>query len=309
MTYNPGLTGSFSGTYRINAIYRDQWSSVSPGGQYSTPNLSVDLPIIRGIRKQDWIGIGVNMYRDASFNDLALVTFRSAQSVAYHFAFDENQNNVLSLGVQQITGRRSVRNPNLITEDVLLSGSSNTTSIEFNNLQAEPRTMNDWAVGLSFLSYFNKNSFFNGGIMVDRLLRQDQGVLSSSAADRQNLKFVVFGIYDTPINRSLFIRPQFLYQRTGKQQELVLQTKLSYLFKPELNLYLNGGLGYRVGDAVQVLLGADYKDWKFGISYDINANRFVPATNTFGSIELAVGYVGKIYKKPKVKPTIICPRL
>ncbi len=34
-----------------------------------------------------------------------------------------------------------------------------------------------------------------------------------------------------------------------------------------------GGLGYRVGESVIVLLGVQYKDFRIGYSYDINVNK------------------------------------
>ncbi len=75
------------------------------------------------------------------------------------------------------------------------------------------------------------------------------------------------------------------------------------------NLSINGGLGLRMGDAVQVLLGADYKQYKFGASYDVNISGLSAASSTIGGFELAMIYTGIINKKPKLKPIIICPRL
>lgn len=308
LTINPALTGNFLGSYRISGIYRDQWASVKGGRQYSTPNLAVDLPAIRGFRKQDWLGVGVNVFRDASFG-FNLTTFRSSQSIAYHLALDKKQTSVISIGVQQIVGRRQLnRNANIITEGSINANDPSFQDTDVNLIKTDNTKINDWSAGVTFHTFMNKTNYLQIGFAVDRIRRANQGLLTTGV-DNQKLEYKVFALYDTPLSSKLFLRPQALYQRTGNNQELVLQSKVSYLFDAAKDLYLNAGLGYRVGDAVQVLLGADYKDWKFGISYDMNANRFIPATNTFGALELAVTYVGKVYKKPKVDPTMVCPRL
>ena len=64
LSVSPAQTGLFEGTYRIGGLYRSQWNSGVKNG-YQTPVLYVDLPIA-GLRKQDWIGLGVNFARDAA---------------------------------------------------------------------------------------------------------------------------------------------------------------------------------------------------------------------------------------------------
>jgi hypothetical protein len=100
-----------------------------------------------------------------------------------------------------------------------------------------------------------------------------------------------------------------MYQRTSNNQVLVAQTKMSYLASEAKGIYVNAGLGYRVGDAIQILVGADVKDVKVQLGYDVNVNGLIGATNSVGAFELAVSYIGKVYKKPKVDATKVCPRL
>ena len=55
---NPALSGNFQGTYRVGGIYRDQWFSVIDNS-FKTADLYVDVNVIRGIRKQDWVSVGL----------------------------------------------------------------------------------------------------------------------------------------------------------------------------------------------------------------------------------------------------------
>ena len=66
---NPALAGAYNGSYRINGIYRDQYrgAATNPFGGFS---LNIDAPIIRGIRKQDWIGVGLRI--ETKINQVSL---------------------------------------------------------------------------------------------------------------------------------------------------------------------------------------------------------------------------------------------
>ena len=57
------------------------------------------------------------------------------------------------------------------------------------------------------------------------------------------------------------------------------------------------------------MIGGEYKDIKFGISYDADISDLSVASGSVGGFELAIGYLGKIFKTPKPKPVIFCPRL
>ncbi|NJO86722.1 MAG: type IX secretion system membrane protein PorP/SprF [Lewinella sp.] len=93
---NPALTGAFNGTFRVGGIYRGQWHGTSG---INSPNLFVDAPLIKGLRKQDWIGVGFNLVTDNSGPDNIKTTISNI-SGAYHFALDPKQRSVVTLGLQ-----------------------------------------------------------------------------------------------------------------------------------------------------------------------------------------------------------------
>ena len=81
-----------------------------------------------------------------------------------------------------------------------------------------------------------------------------------------------------------------------------------YLFNPEKQVVLKGGLGYRAGDALQIILGANVKELKVTVGYDVNMSRLTPASNSFGGFEISASIIGIIYKKPDPDPVLFCPR-
>ena len=103
--------------------------------------------------------------------------------------------------------------------------------------------------------------------------------------------------------------PAFLYQTTSPGQEVNIQAWGGYHFNKAKGVTLRFGTGYRLRDAAKLLLGLDYKDFRVGAAYDINVSQLTSATNTVGAFEIAVSYVAKIFKSPKVDPVIICPQL
>ena len=69
---------------------------------------------------------------------------------------------------------------------------------------------------------------------------------------------------------------------------------------------LYGGIWYRNRDAIYLSAGLDYQSWFFGISYDVNISKLVPASNLRGGFELAVRYIMNRFKPRKIQHRI-CP--
>jgi hypothetical protein len=87
---------------------------------------------------------------------------------------------------------------------------------------------------------------------------------------------------------------------------------LDYLFDKEKNLVMLGGLGYRsgdgIGDALQVMVGAQIKEIRVMLGYDLNISSLSLASGSQGGFELSAQYIGRIYKRPNPDPVIFCPR-
>ncbi len=302
LTINPSLAGAFLGTYRIGGIYRDQWRSVSSDGGFKTVNFHVDMPVIRGFREQDWIGIGVNVFNDRS-NTYDINVTRSYQGFSYHLSLDKKQTQIISFGIQNSTSNtRILRNDRSFnTESFILSMDTSDDDLD---LGGTSQMLTRWSGGAMYSQYLRNQMFIRGGLSVGNIGR----LTNNNANLNTRLHYIAFAMVDVPLRGNLFITPQVLYQRKGNNQEFMTQAKIGFLLNEDKGIYVNSGLGVRWGDAVSILLGADYNDVRFQFAYDINVSGLSPATNTVGGFELGVSYIGKIYKKPKVDPTEVCPR-
>jgi len=107
LTFNPAQTGAFNGTIRLSGHYRGQWLQT---GDYKTPAFSVDSPVMKGFRKYDWIGGGINFYSDRA-GSLGVKSTGGGLNIAYHFAMDKNYSRVYSVGLKYGNYARSLSNP------------------------------------------------------------------------------------------------------------------------------------------------------------------------------------------------------
>lgn len=314
---NPALSGDFQGTYRIGGIYRDQWFSVIDNS-FKTADLFVDVNVIRGIRKQDWVSVGLGysvIDQTGTFGQSeeggsqGLKNNFFNMGVAYHLS-NKKRTDIFTIGVQ----RSSVSSTfNLLVPSDARSGllavPTSMDVMNFNEQQNEDGKLDgsfsDWKIGFVY-NKRGKKTDFKIGISGSRLFNA-RFTVGGLRSDIDPL-IAAFAEYKMPMGKSgMWIKPSLLYMNQGPANEIALQGRIGKPMNEDLTI--NGGLGFRVGDAVQVLLGADYKQYKFGLSYDVNISGLTAASSTVGGFELAMIYQGNINKKPKVKPILICPRL
>ena len=315
LTVNPAFTGSYLGSFRVGGIYRDQWRSI-PGaaGIFTTPSAYIDAPIIRGLRKNDWVGVGLMMFQDkAGTFDLGY----GAQhlSASYHLGLNKKSTSTLTLGIQGGASQLNID---------ILSGLVKDQDDEFSTSSELKTNYRDYKGGLLFKALLNKRMNMAIGASVGRVTTPRYSLLSSNMTvdtingvpvppatpvDRPMLT-VVHGQFGIGLNEKMTLTPQFLFQTTGGATEVSLQTYLGYKINKDYTL--RPGLGYRMtgNDAIEALIGLDMRDnLRATIGYDINISELASATSGQGAFEIAVYYIGKIYKKPDIKPAILCPRL
>lgn len=315
LTLNPALTGAYSGTIRIGGIYRSQ-DAVGGGfpAVFSTPSFYVDAPLLV-VRKNDWLSAGLLMYSDKA-GSLELSNNFYALSVAYHLALDKNANSVLTLGIQAGQASRKLGlgvvpildDPNEILVNTTTGESENASYIDVNS-------------GLMFRSKLNKTMSFEIGVAANHIPAPEYGLLNNEPdttvmppipakpAAKQSLLFAAHGKFDVALTETVSFAPSFFLQTVkGAGPEMVLQVPFGLQLDKEENKKISFGLGYRIGDALQVLLGYDHKDLRVGVAYDVPVSSKLSSIQTTGGLEIAASYIIKVYKKPQIPPAIICPR-
>jgi len=314
LTINPALAGSYSGSYRVGGIYRDQYSSVATNG-FKTLSFMADAPVIRGFRKNDWIAVGLGV--DA-FDRAGVVGYKRSYyriTGAYHFSLDKKQTSIFTVGLQMNQSSVSVnRLMRDATRTGIVTGVEDQDVSAFNQAGSGGEDINDgyadYVLGLMYNSR-GKDSDLKIGLSAARLLGPElrlgggQGV----GIEELDMRITAFGTYTMQVNDKTSFSPSILFQRQGAASEIVAQGSIGYLINPAKGVKLNGGLGMRLGDALQFMVGVDMKDLRVGVGYDMNISGLTAASGTVGAFEIGVAYYGKIYRKPKIKPVVVCPRL
>lgn len=308
LNFNPAETGKFHGTYRIHGIFRDQYAAViGDFNEYKTPSLSADLPVIQGFRKQDWVGVGLTLYNDVA-GSLKMSRGAVTLSAAYHLGLGKRSNSTLSLGYQTGSVRLHLKDQGkAVFEDNIDGGTSADEDI-----LAMDASWVEHGGGLHFRSTINETDELNLGISVSHIGEPRASLLmgggNTGGVVRIDMRYLATASYRTVITDRLAIRPVLLYQQLGKASEIQLQARGEYLLNPEKGMVLHGGAGMRFGDALQLMVGMDIKDLRVMLAYDLTTSSLSSVTGGFGGIELAVRYIGKIYKRPEPDPAVFCPR-
>lgn len=317
---NPALTGAFSGSVRVGGVHRSQWFAVNSFNDYGTSSFYADAPIIKGFRDQDWVGVGLFVVSDRYGDASSIQTSGGLLSASYHFA-NKKRTNVLTIGGQygQMQRRLDLNSPiSQETIDVGFGGGgigTNQGEFAVGGMDAPPEPMyTDISAGLLYRSQIDKESHIEIGLAGLHLNSPDNSLSSTggggmgiAGAASRGMTVVSHLIYSRELNNNWSINPKLYFQSTeGGGSEMMAQAWVGKRIKPDFKL--NFGLGGRVGDAAHVLVGADYKDLRMALAYDLNLSGANTITNYQGGFELGAYYIIKIYKKPELPPTILCPR-
>jgi len=318
---NPAFTGAYEGTYRIGGLYSDQTRSVVTNA-YSTPTVFIDAPVVM-VGKRHWVGVGGLMFQDqAGTGKLKTTSFQLSGS--FHLSLDKKSTKVLTLGVQWGKVQRTLKNArdlefadflqqqqsgiaNPATDDEVVGSTSGGGGGPSGGNNEPQKDYTDINGGLLFSSKVSKNTNYNFGFSV-RHITTPRYDFKSNAVDLP-MRITAHAQLNTPLTGKWSLTPEVYYTNIDPASQFQVHGWTGYMLNPEKNIKLNLGLGYRSNDAGQVLVGIDYGSLKAALAYDVTLSSLNEANNYKGGFEIAVYYIGKIYKKPVVKPVIIGPHL
>jgi type IX secretion system PorP/SprF family membrane protein len=300
---NPAQAGLFEGTYRLGGLYRSQWNGGVTNG-YQTPTLFVDVPI-KGFRKTDWIGIGAGVFRDQAGAG-ALTTTVVGLNGAYHIGMDKKLQNVLSLGVSVGFAQRRI-DPNKLrfADGIIVGGASR----DIQAIDQQGKGFSDVNVGVNFRTKPSKKATWNFGLSAEHILGPKYNLLIATQSKLPR-RFNAYASGEVALDKKMryYAMPAAIIRNSAGVNEMMLQAVGGMKLDPKKNLMLKGGIGYRVGDALQAIAGIDFGDIKAGVAYDFTASQLRPNSRAQDGFEIAVSYIGKIFKKPQAPPVILCPR-
>jgi type IX secretion system PorP/SprF family membrane protein len=285
MYINPALTGSGDGEYRVSAIYRSQWGSIS--NPYRTMGVSFDT------RTDKNIALGANVLNqtagDGGFNYL-----NAYGSFAYTgVKFGKNSEHRIVLAMQAGVINRHVDQSKFKWGEqwnpITGYNASNPTTETFSRTSST--TLDIGAGALYYDASPDKKINVFGGFSVFHINKPKDPIVTTQSTEPNTIpvRYSFHGGVSFNISERLSIVPHALYMRQGQASEAMLGTYVQANVNAETDIMI--GAYYRNKDAVAPFFGFDWKNFMVGLSYDVNTSKLGAMTNHVNSFELSFTYV------------------
>lgn len=296
LTLNPALTGRMNGKYRVAAIYRNQWfGPVNGNTSFSTPSASFDMPIRL---KKDVIGVGGYFVSDRS-SEGNLKNNLFMASAAYHKSI--GMKHAISLGVQLGYGNKELSLSNIRFASQFDAQQNFDATRSGENLKNTSKGAFDVNVGLLYSANFSEKFSLYAGGSIFHVTTPEQNFTNSNEETPE--RYVGNAGFNIGLTDKISLNPSLIYMNQASAEEINTGLSVSLKFSEQTALHL--GTYYRFDDAVIPYVGADYKGFSLGLSYDANTSKL---NNTNGSIELSLIYISRYVAVPDVNPALYCPR-
>ena len=299
---NPSLAGIFEGDYRVQAVYRDQWNSVTTA--YKTISLNGEYKMPVG-KSNDFLTLGLQFLQDRA-GTISWVSTHVLPAINYHKSLSNERTSYLSIGFMGGWVQKSFDRTKMTTNsmfDGLGDGEINlqpqysywdaSAGISY-NAQLNSNPENNFYVGVA-LHHFNKpkNSFY----------RDPRIELTPKADISAGIRFSV--------TEGSYVTLQGNHSAQGEFKETILGGMYGMKLGPDLEssrYTLHGGAFMRVNDALIPVVKIDYRPLSFSFSYDVNISKLKTSSYGRGGFELGVSYVGFTNRDNSTLNAVVCPR-
>lgn len=308
LTLNPALTGSLNGSYRITAIYRNQYASIP--APYETIGASFDMPVLRTALGSDHVGLGLQLYNDRA-GDGDLQNMSILGSVAYHKSLDRFQKYFVSAGIQGGYVQKSLNFPalcfgNQIDPDL----GCNPAIANGEPVQDQNFDYFDFNAGLVFTGRFTDEFSMYAGGAFHHFTQPLESFLGSD--NRIGSRIVGHAGGEIFLNKQVSLSPSAIFMTQTGATELNLGTAVGYHFlqnsRSKTRTAMYGGLYYRIPHELIFVGSIDYQNFRFGMSYDLTISNLSNANANQGGFEVSVQYIGSLFDAKRKYPLLYCPR-
>jgi type IX secretion system PorP/SprF family membrane protein len=305
---NPSLAGIFTGDYRIQGVYRDQWNSVTNAFRTGSLNAEYKMPVGPG---NDFITAGLQAVFDKA-GTIGLTTTHILPAFNYHKSLSNEKTMYLSLGFMGGLIRKSI-DATKITTDNQYNGGGYDPTLPTGEAFTTPN-FNSWdaSVGMSFNTTFGQdqqNSMFIGGAY--HHLNRPKNSFYRNPNIEINAKYVAsVGVKLNVDDYSAFTL-QADHSVQGNYTETIGGAMYSYKIGDDMNdpLYtLHGGLFLRWKDALVPVVKVDWSHFSLAVSYDVNVSQLKTASMGRGGFELSLCYIGFVHRDNSSEYKMLCPK-
>ncbi|HEY4109261.1 PorP/SprF family type IX secretion system membrane protein [Puia sp.] len=289
---NPSLAGLFTGDYRVQTVFRDQWNSFTDAYRTGSLNAEVKWPVGQ---TSDYFTTALQVLYDKA-GTAALTTTELLPALNYHKSLSDEKPMFLSLGFMG----------GLVEKTLDLS--KVTTNSQFNGTAYDPALPNgetiltpnvhylDGSIGISFNTSFgpdNANTMYAG--FAYHHLNRPKNSFYKNPAIELDPKIVFSGGLKVGVNDYSYFTLYADYSRQGPSIETIGGVLYTYKLGPDPDNYpysFTIGTMARWNDALIPIVKLEMNSFNLGLSYDINVSRLNTVSNSRGGFELSLSYTG-----------------
>jgi type IX secretion system PorP/SprF family membrane protein len=305
---NPALAGIFSGDIRVEAVYRNQWNSVTTAYQTGSFNAEYKKPVGRG---DDFITLGGEILYDKA-GTVALQSTHILPALNYHKSLSAEKNMYLSLGFMGGWVQRSIDRSKITTNSQYDGTGFNPGLSTGETFPRNSYSYLDGSVGMSFNTQLGENADNNIylGIGYHHFNKATKVSFYGNPNYEMIPKWVGSLGVRMNINEYSFFTLLGDYSKQGSFTETMAGALYSWRLDDIENpkYLLHVGTFLRWKDALIPVAKIEFKPVSVSVSYDANLSQLKTASKGRGGFELAMTYQKYLDRNNSNTDAVRCPR-
>ncbi len=305
---NPALAGIFSGDLRVQAVFRNQWNSVTVPYQTASINGEYKVPVGHG---DDFLTMGIEMLYDKA-GTIALTSTHVLPVLNYHKSLNKDRNMYLSLGFMGGIVQRKLDRSKITTNNQFDGTGYNPSLGNGENFPYNGYTYFDASTGLSFNTQIGANE--DNNFYLGAAYHHFNHPAKIAFYGNSKIEMIPKWVYSAGLRMSVTDYSYFtLYADHSKQGTstetiggAIYSYKLDDVEDPKYVFHAGGIL--RWNDAIAPVVKMEYKPVTVTLSYDVNISKLKSASKGRGGFELSLSYQTFFDKYFSSKNVIFCPR-
>ena len=305
---NPALAGIFTGDYRIQGVYRDQWNSFTNAYRTGSFNGEYKLPVGR---TDDFLTLGLQILYDKA-GSAGLTSTQVFPAINYNKSLSNRHTSYLSLGFMGGYVEKRIDISKITTNNQFDGAAFNPSLATGETFPSPDIHYWDGSVGMSFNSSFgqnDQNSMFVG-VAYHHLNRPMNSFYQNTSVELQP-KLVFSGGAKFNLDERSEFTIQADYSSQGIARETIGGVMYGYKlgeFTDDPKYVLGIGAFMRIGDAFIPVIKLDMLPLSMAISYDVNISSLNTVSQGQGGFELSISYIGFLDRENSAKNRVLCPR-
>lgn len=299
---NPSLAGLFKGDVRVQAVYRDQWNSVTNAYKTGSLNAEYKMPIGKA---NDFVTVGLQALYDKA-GTISWVSTHILPALNYHKSLSVDRSSYLSLGFMGGPVFRHFDRSKMTTNSMYDGLGDGETFTQSNYSYI------DGAVGMSYNTQLNEspdNNIFLG--IAYHHFTKPKNSFYQNASVIVEPKWVGSAGVKFSVTPASYITLQGDYSQQGNFNEIIAGALYGVKIGPELDhpMYtIHGGAFLRWNDALIPVIKLDYAPMSVAFSYDANISKLKTSSYGRGGFELSISYIGFLDRNNSTLNAVLCPK-